>query len=59
MATAKLFIDEGARVIVTGRTTATIKIAQAELGDLALLAPVDLLGGLVKTWMYKSPPPGR
>ncbi|AXC12982.1 3-oxoacyl-[acyl-carrier protein] reductase [Acidisarcina polymorpha] len=29
LATAKLFINEGARVSVTGRTAATIKIAQA------------------------------
>jgi NAD(P)-dependent dehydrogenase (short-subunit alcohol dehydrogenase family) len=31
LATAKLFINEGARVIVTGRTSATIKTAQAEI----------------------------
>ena len=37
LATAKLFINEGARVIVTGRTSATIKIAQAELGDNAIV----------------------
>jgi NAD(P)-dependent dehydrogenase (short-subunit alcohol dehydrogenase family) len=36
LATAKLFINEGARVIVTGRTAATIKIAQAELGENAV-----------------------
>ena len=29
LATAKLFVNEGARVIVTGRTAATIKSAQA------------------------------
>ena len=33
LATAKLFISEGARVIVTGRTAETIKSAQAELGE--------------------------
>ncbi len=37
LATAKLFINEGARVMVTGRTAATIKAAQAELGDNATL----------------------
>jgi NAD(P)-dependent dehydrogenase (short-subunit alcohol dehydrogenase family) len=31
LATAQLFIKEGARVIVTGRTPATIKAAQAEV----------------------------
>ena len=36
LATAKLFISEGARVIVTGRNPATIKAAQAELGDNAV-----------------------
>ena len=36
-ATAKLFIEEGARVIVTGRNPATIKAAQAELGDHAIV----------------------
>jgi NAD(P)-dependent dehydrogenase (short-subunit alcohol dehydrogenase family) len=39
LATAKLFIKEGARVIVTGRTPATIKAAQAELGDNAIVVP--------------------
>jgi len=41
LATAKLFINEGARVIVTGRTSATIKAAQAELGDNAIVVPSD------------------
>ena len=41
LATAKLFINEGARVIVTGRTAATIKIAQAELGDNAIVINSD------------------
>lgn len=36
LATAKLFVEEGARVIVTGRTPATIEAAQAELGENAL-----------------------
>jgi len=35
-ATAKLFVGEGARVIVTGRTPATIEAAQAELGENAI-----------------------
>lgn len=37
LATAKLFINEGARVIVTGRAPETIKAAQAELGDNAIV----------------------
>ncbi len=41
LATAKLFINEGARVIVTGRTSATIKAAQAELGDNAVVIHSD------------------
>ena len=41
LATAKLFINEGARVIVTGRNPATIKAAQAELGDNAIVVPSD------------------
>ena len=36
LATAKLFIDKGAWVIVTGRTPATIEAAQAELGENAI-----------------------
>jgi NAD(P)-dependent dehydrogenase (short-subunit alcohol dehydrogenase family) len=36
LATAKLFVAEGARVIVTGRTQATIEAAQAELGENAI-----------------------
>ena len=34
-------INEGARVIVTGRTSATIKTAQAELGDNAVVIHSD------------------
>jgi NAD(P)-dependent dehydrogenase (short-subunit alcohol dehydrogenase family) len=41
LATAKLVINEGARVIVTGRTAATIKSAQAELGDNAIVIRSD------------------
>jgi NAD(P)-dependent dehydrogenase (short-subunit alcohol dehydrogenase family) len=41
LVTAKLFINEGARVIVTGRTAATIKTAQAELGDNAVVIHSD------------------
>ena len=41
LATAKLFINEGARVIVTGRAAATIKTAQAELGDNAVVIYSD------------------
>lgn len=35
-ATAKRFLDEGARVVVTGRTRETLDAAVAELGDRAL-----------------------
>ena len=41
LATAKLFINEGARVIVTGRTPATIEAAQAELGENAIATRSD------------------
>jgi NAD(P)-dependent dehydrogenase (short-subunit alcohol dehydrogenase family) len=41
LATAKLFIKEGARVIVTGRVAETIKTAQAELGDNAIVVRSD------------------
>jgi NAD(P)-dependent dehydrogenase (short-subunit alcohol dehydrogenase family) len=41
LATAKLFINEGARVIVTGRAAATIKTAQADLGDNAIVVRSD------------------
>src|ERR1017187_147418 len=41
LATAKLFINEGARVIVTGRTSARIKQAQVELGDNAIVIHSD------------------
>jgi NAD(P)-dependent dehydrogenase (short-subunit alcohol dehydrogenase family) len=41
LATAKLFVEEGARVIVTGRNPATIKAAQAELGNNAMVVPSD------------------
>ena len=55
-ATAKLFINEGARVIVTGRAAATIKSAQAELGENAIVvrsdatsfSDMDALAALVK-----------
>ena len=41
LATARLFVNEGARVIVTGRTAETIKTAQAELGDKAIVVRSD------------------
>ena len=41
LAAAKLFISEGARVIVTGRTATTIKAAQVELGDNAIVIHSD------------------
>ncbi len=41
LATAKLFIREGAQVIVTGRTPATIEEAQTELGENAIVIHSD------------------
>ena len=41
LATAKLFINDGARVIVTGRTSARIKEAQVQLGDNAIVIHSD------------------
>lgn len=41
LATAKLLVGEGARVIVTGRTAATNEAAQAELGENALVVKSD------------------
>jgi NAD(P)-dependent dehydrogenase (short-subunit alcohol dehydrogenase family) len=40
-ATAKLFADEGARVIVTGRNPATLEVARRELGDRAEVVASD------------------
>lgn len=56
LATARLFINEGARVVVTGRAPATIKSAQAELGENAIVvrsdatsfSDMDTLAALVK-----------
>ncbi len=56
LATAKLFVGEGARVILTGRTPATIEAAQAELGENAIamysdatsLSDMDALAEKVK-----------
>jgi NAD(P)-dependent dehydrogenase (short-subunit alcohol dehydrogenase family) len=41
LATAKLFISEGARVIVTGRAAATIQSAQTQLGENAIAVRSD------------------
>jgi NAD(P)-dependent dehydrogenase (short-subunit alcohol dehydrogenase family) len=41
LATAKLLVENGARVMVTGRTAATIKSAQAELGANAIAVHSD------------------
>ncbi len=56
LATAQLFVAEGARVIVTGRTPATIASAQATLGanatvihsDAASLTDIDALAQTAK-----------
>ena len=41
LTTAKLFVNEGARVIVTGRAAATTRSAQAELGENAIVVRSD------------------
>ncbi len=41
LATAKLFVAEGARVIITGRNEATLKAAAKELGAKALAVVAD------------------
>ncbi|MFS8199270.1 SDR family oxidoreductase [Streptomyces sp. CWNU-52B] len=55
-ATAKLLVDDGARVLITGRTQATLDSARERLGknavavrsDVASLADLDALAGRVK-----------
>jgi len=42
LATAKAFIREGARVAITGRSDATLKAAQKELGPDALVIKADV-----------------
>lgn len=42
LATAKLFIAEGARVAVTGRDVAAFERVKAELGDDALVFRADV-----------------
>lgn len=56
LATAKLLLDDGARVLVTGRSKKTLEAARLELGDRAVvvesdtssLADIERLGGTVK-----------
>lgn len=42
LATAKLLVDEGARVLITGRTRATLDAAREKLGDNALAVRGDI-----------------
>jgi NAD(P)-dependent dehydrogenase (short-subunit alcohol dehydrogenase family) len=57
LATAKLLLDQGARVLVTGRTKETLDSARKELGkdaivmssDAMLLTDIDALGARVKS----------
>jgi NAD(P)-dependent dehydrogenase (short-subunit alcohol dehydrogenase family) len=42
LATAKLFIREGARVAVTGRDASRFGAVRAELGDEALIVAADV-----------------
>ena len=56
LATAELLVDEGARVLITGRTQATLDIAREQLGnnaiavqsDAASLPAIDALADRVK-----------
>jgi len=41
LATARLFVDEGARVVITGRNAATLEAAAKELGAKALAIVAD------------------
>jgi len=41
LATARLFVAEGARVVITGRNLATLEAAQKELGPKALALAAD------------------
>ncbi len=57
LATAKMLLDGGARVLVTGRSQAGLESAQQELGDGAIvvssdarsLTDIDALAAQVKT----------
>ena len=57
LATAKLLLDRGARVLVTGRTAARLSQARDQLGsnaiviesDTASLTDIDTLAGCVKS----------
>ena len=57
LATAKMLLDGGARVLVTGRSEAGLESAQQELGDAAIvvssdarsLTDIDALAAQVKT----------
>ncbi|WP_017569065.1 SDR family oxidoreductase [Nocardiopsis halotolerans] len=57
LATARLLVDGGARVLITGRTRATLDAARDQLGDNAIavrsdaasLADIDALADRVKT----------
>jgi NAD(P)-dependent dehydrogenase (short-subunit alcohol dehydrogenase family) len=42
LATAKAFVREGAKVAITGRSDATLKVAQKELGPDALVIKADM-----------------
>ena len=41
LATAKLLVDEGARVLITGRTQATLDAAREQLGNNAIAVLSD------------------
>src|ERR1700733_7740799 len=57
LATAKMLLDGGARVLVTGRSQAGLESAQQEIGDRAIvvssdarsLTDIDALAAQVKT----------
>ncbi|MDV3123528.1 SDR family oxidoreductase [Mycobacterium sp. 21AC1] len=46
LATAKALVDGGARVLVTGRTPASLDAARVELGAGAIVEPSDAISGI-------------
>jgi NAD(P)-dependent dehydrogenase (short-subunit alcohol dehydrogenase family) len=46
LATARLLVDGGARVLVTGRTPASLEAATAALGPAAIVAASDAVAGI-------------
>jgi NAD(P)-dependent dehydrogenase (short-subunit alcohol dehydrogenase family) len=49
LATARVFIAEGAQVVITGRDKATLDAASKELGKNLLAFQADVLGRVCKS----------